>query len=112
MSNNYHPALAFRSDLQGLRAIAVTVVFLAHAGVVGFSGGFVGVDLFFILSGFLITGALYKEYEVKGTLNVPAFYSRRIKRLLPAMVLVIGVTVVASFILLPILQAKAQIGSV
>ncbi|MBO6851794.1 MAG: acyltransferase, partial [Marinobacter sp.] len=100
-----------RLDLQGLRAIAVTVVFLAHAGVQGFSGGYIGVDLFFVLSGFLITGVLYKEFEATGSVNIFAFYSRRIKRLLPAMALVIGLTLAISFVLLPGFQAKAQIGS-
>lgn len=100
-----------RLDLQGLRGVAVIVVFFAHAGVIGFSGGYIGVDLFFVLSGFLITGVLYKEYEANGKLNVLGFYSRRLKRLLPAMVLVITLTLVASFILLPSFQAKAQIGS-
>lgn len=111
MPNSNDLALKLRLDLQGLRAIAVAVVFLAHAGVAGFSGGFIGVDLFFVLSGFLITGVLYKEYEANGRLDVLAFYSRRLKRLLPAMVLMIGVTLFASFILLPSFQAKAQIGS-
>ncbi|MBW4935563.1 acyltransferase family protein [Marinobacter sp. F4206] len=111
MHHHNDSALKLRLDLQGLRAIAVSVVFLAHAGVVGFSGGYIGVDLFFILSGFLITGVLYKEYEASGRLNVLAFYSRRIKRLLPAMVLMIGLTLLASFVLLPSFQAKAQVGS-
>ena len=57
-----HSTLTFRADLQGLRAIAVIAVLLAHSGVTGFSGGYIGVDLFFILSGFLITGALCEEY--------------------------------------------------
>lgn len=106
-----HPAPVLRLDLQGLRAVAVTVVFFSHAGVVGFSGGYVGVDLFFVLSGFLITGALYKEYECHSRLDVVAFYSRRLKRLLPAMVFMIAVTLVVSFILLPSFQAQSQIGS-
>lgn len=106
-----HPALKLRLDLQGLRAIAVSVVVFAHAGMAGFSGGYVGVDIFFILSGFLITGALYKEFKANGKLNIVGFYSRRLKRLLPAMVFVIAVTLVAGFILLPDFQVKAQIGS-
>lgn len=111
MPSKNNSALKLRLDLQGLRAIAVTVVFLAHAGVVGFSGGFIGVDLFFVLSGFLITGILFKEYEANGRLDVVAFYSRRLKRLLPAMVLMIAITLLVSFVVLPSFQAKAQIGS-
>ena len=106
-----HSTLTFRADLQGLRAIAVIAVLLAHSGVTGFSGGYIGVDLFFILSGFLITGALCEEYEKNAKLNILGFYSRRLKRLLPALVVVIIVTLVAAFILLPTFQAKAQIGS-
>lgn len=111
MPNPEHPALKLRLDLQGLRAIAVSVVVFAHAGVAGFSGGYVGVDIFFILSGFLITGALYKEFRANGKLNILGFYSRRLKRLLPAMAFMITITLVAAFVLLPEFQAKAQIGS-
>ena len=56
---------SFCADLKGLRAITVIAVLLADSGVTGFSGGYIGVDLFFILSGFLITGALCEEYEKK-----------------------------------------------
>ena len=55
------PAISFRQDIQGMRAIAVAIVALAHAGVPGFSGGFVGVDVFFVISGYLITGLLVSE---------------------------------------------------
>lgn len=111
MPNPAHPELNFRADLQGLRALAVAMVVLAHASVPGFSGGFVGVDLFFVLSGYLITGILYQELQQTGRIDLPVFYSRRIKRLLPAMMLMIGATLAAVFILLPKDEAKLLIGS-
>jgi peptidoglycan/LPS O-acetylase OafA/YrhL len=80
-----------RPDIQGLRALAVVAVVLDHT--VGFpGGGFVGVDMFFVLSGFLITGLLLREYEATGRISLAAFYRRRALRILPAALLVILVT--------------------
>lgn len=79
-------SLVFRSDIEGLRGLAVTVVVLAHAGLPGVQGGFVGVDVFFVLSGFLITGLLKAELEQTGRIRFVAFYARRARRLLPALV--------------------------
>ncbi len=95
----------FRPDLEGLRAIAVVLVLLYHAGVPGVTGGYVGVDVFFVLSGFLITGLLIRELEATGTISLAAFYARRARRLLPAAMLLILVTVVASVLLLSPLRA-------
>ena len=100
----------FRPDLEGLRAVAVALVVLYHAGVPGFSGGYVGVDVFFVLSGFLITGLLLREVRRSGTISLSAFYARRARRLLPASALVLLVTVVASFVLLPPLQVPPVAG--
>ncbi len=94
----------FRPDLEGLRACAVVLVLLYHASVPGFGGGYVGVDVFFVLSGFLITGLLLREVRRTGTVSLPAFYARRARRLLPASALVLVVTVVASALVLPTLQ--------
>jgi peptidoglycan/LPS O-acetylase OafA/YrhL len=94
----------FRADLEGLRACAVVLVLLYHASVPGFGGGYVGVDVFFVLSGFLITGLLLREVTRSGTISLPSFYARRARRLLPASALVLLVTVVASVVLLPRLQ--------
>ena len=95
----------FRSDLEGLRAIAVTLVLLYHAAVPGFGGGYVGVDVFFVLSGFLISGLLLRELEATGTISLPSFYARRLRRLLPAVALLILVTVIASVVVLSPLRA-------
>jgi peptidoglycan/LPS O-acetylase OafA/YrhL len=102
--------VGFRPDIEGLRAIAVGLVLLYHAAVPGFGGGFVGVDVFFVLSGFLITGLLLRELDSSGTISLPSFYARRLRRLLPAVALLILATVVASTVVLSPLQA-ATVGA-
>lgn len=92
---------AFRADIEGLRGIAVLLVLLFHASIPGFNGGFVGVDVFFVISGFLITGMLLREYETTGKVSLRNFYARRIRRLLPASAFVLVVTLIASVIFLP-----------
>ena len=87
----------FRPDLEGLRAIAVILVLLDHAGLAQVSGGYVGVDVFFVLSGFLITGLLLKETRETGGISIRSFYARRARRLLPAATLVLIVTVLLSY---------------
>jgi len=74
----------FRPDVEGLRALAIGIVLLAHAGVGFAGGGYVGVDVFFVISGFLITGNLIREAEQTGGIRVWSFWSRRARRLLPA----------------------------
>lgn len=76
----------FRQDIEGLRALAVLVVVACHAGVAGFQGGYVGVDVFFVISGYLITRLLITEYVRNGRIDLFDFYARRIRRLLPALV--------------------------
>ena len=90
---------AFRPDIEGLRALAVLVVVGYHAGIPGLSGGFVGVDVFFVISGFLITRQLLGELAGTGLLNVLRFWARRIRRLMPAAALVTIVTVLAGWAL-------------
>jgi peptidoglycan/LPS O-acetylase OafA/YrhL len=87
----------FRPDIEGLRAIAVLLVLLDHAGLSQVSGGYVGVDVFFVLSGFLITGLLLKEVRETGGISIQRFYARRARRLLPAATFVLIVTVVLSY---------------
>jgi peptidoglycan/LPS O-acetylase OafA/YrhL len=76
--------LEWRPDIEGLRGVAVLLVVLYHVRFPGFTGGFVGVDVFFVLSGFLITGLLRTELQRTGRLDLPRFYARRAQRLLPA----------------------------
>ncbi|SCF95418.1 Acyltransferase family protein [Streptomyces sp. Ncost-T10-10d] len=80
---------ALRLDIQGLRAVAVGLVVLSHAGVSQVSGGYIGVDVFFVISGFLITSLLLRELATTGRVSVRSFYARRALRLLPASSLVI-----------------------
>ena len=75
---------SFRRDIEGLRGIAILLVVAYHIGIPGFSGGFVGVDIFFVLSGYLITKLLVREALKTGGVNLVSFYARRMRRLLPA----------------------------
>ncbi len=83
------PSSGFRPDIEGMRGIAVLLVVLFHCGVPGFGGGFIGVDVFFALSGYLITGLILNEIARTGSLSFRNFYARRARRLLPAAGLVI-----------------------
>lgn len=87
----------YRPEVDGLRAVAVTLVLLFHAGL-GFSGGFIGVDVFFVISGFLITGLILKEQDA-GTFRLANFWVRRIRRIIPA-VTVLAVAVLAAGVVL------------
>jgi peptidoglycan/LPS O-acetylase OafA/YrhL len=99
--NSRGSALKYRSDIDGLRTIAVFIVILNHAGFSFFSGGFVGVDVFFVLSGFLITSIIYPKIIDKN-FSLGWFFSRRIKRLMPVLFCVIAVTaMVFTVVMLP-----------
>ena len=87
------------TQIQGLRALAALLVTLFHAKWV--SGGFIGVDIFYVISGFLITGLLIREIERTGTINFKEFYARRFKRLLPTSFFVLAITAVFSWLLIP-----------
>jgi peptidoglycan/LPS O-acetylase OafA/YrhL len=91
----------FRPDIQGMRAIAVGMVVLYHLYPNLLPGGFAGVDVFFVISGFLITGHLLREYRASGRISLLGFWGRRAKRLVPAAALVLTVTWVASRYILP-----------
>jgi peptidoglycan/LPS O-acetylase OafA/YrhL len=93
------PKEGFRPDVEGLRAVALGVVLLYHAGVPFASGGYVGVDVFFVISGFLITGLLLRELEKTGGISLSRFYSRRAKRLLPSTVVVLAFVVLVALAL-------------
>jgi peptidoglycan/LPS O-acetylase OafA/YrhL len=102
----------FRPDIEGLRAIAVGTVLIYHAGLPFFHGGFIGVDVFFVISGFLITGLLVAEIERTGRLSISGFYARRIKRLLPATMVVLLTTVALSWMFLSPLRRLSTAGDV
>ncbi|MEQ1874039.1 MAG: acyltransferase family protein [Ilumatobacteraceae bacterium] len=86
----------FRPEVEGLRAVAVVLVLLYHAKLGGLSGGYIGVDVFFVLSGFLITSLLMRELATTGTVSLVGFWARRARRLLPASGLVVVATLIAS----------------
>src|SRR6188474_3019288 len=93
----------YRPDLEGLRGVAILLVLLCHARIPGAEAGFVGVDVFFVLSGFLITGLLANERERTGGIGLGSFYARRARRILPAAVLVLAATLlVARFVVSPL----------
>ncbi|WP_125100578.1 acyltransferase family protein [Leucobacter chromiireducens] len=103
-SRNLPYGTEYRRDIQGLRAFAVLVVILYHSGVPIFSGGFVGVDVFFVLSGFLITGIMLAEIQSSGTLNISRFYAKRILRIIPAATVVLFVTAIATALWIPLTE--------
>ncbi len=97
----------FRPDIEGLRAIAVVAVVLFHAAVPGLGGGYVGVDVFFVISGFLITGLLWREVSTTGSVRLRSFYGARARRLLPASAAVGVITMIGAALLFPLLQVPA-----
>jgi peptidoglycan/LPS O-acetylase OafA/YrhL len=97
----------FRSDIEGLRGVAILLVVGFHAGVSRLAGGFVGVDVFFVLSGYLITGLLAREVMRTGDVDLPEFYARRARRLLPALLVVLLATIaIALWLYAPIDQPR------
>ena len=102
----------FRPDIQGMRAIAVGMVVIYHLWPSALPGGFAGVDVFFVISGFLITGHLLREYQQTGAIALVEFWGRRAKRLVPAAALVLTVTWVASRFLLPATRLADTAGQI
>src|SRR6202789_1347723 len=101
MSGNEY-RLGYRSDIEGLRAVAILLLVAVHAVVPWLGGGFVGVDVFFVLSGFLITGLLVQEITDTGRLRFAEFYMRRLRRLLPALlVMLLVISLLAALLLAP-----------
>lgn len=102
-------ASILRADIQGLRAVAVLLVALFHIWPQAVPAGYVGVDVFFVISGYLITALLYRDLiGESGRISLGAFYARRIRRLLPVATLVLLVVVIAGFIWLPLPRWKAN----
>jgi peptidoglycan/LPS O-acetylase OafA/YrhL len=94
--------------LDGVRAVAVALVLVSHGGIPGLQGGFIGVDVFFVLSGFLITSLLLDELDFTGRIDLPGFWRRRAKRLLPALVLVVLAVAAASELFPPDAVARLR----
>ena len=91
--------MKYRPDVDGLRAVAVLPVVLFHSGIAGFGGGFVGVDVFFVISGYVITLRLLSDLE-QGRFSIIDFYERRVRRIFPALFFMIGLTTIAASVLL------------
>ena len=108
----FTPFQGFRSDVEGLRGLAVALVVVSHVGV-GFHNGFIGVDIFFAISGFLITGLMLREYEQSraqsgvGSISLRSFYARRARRIIPAALLCLLLTVLGASILMNSVAAGA-----
>lgn len=100
------PGHHVRLDIEGLRAIAIGTVLAFHAGLPWVGGGYVGVDVFFVLSGFLITGLLVREVNQSGRVRLGRFWARRARRLLPASALVLAFSVLVTWIWLPLTQRQ------
>ena len=99
----------FRPDIEGLRAVAVVLVVAFHAGIQGITGGYVGVDVFYVISGFLITGLLVDELERTGAISLRSFYARRVRRLLPMAALVlVAVAVGMQFFTPPVFRPTVR----
>ena len=103
------PFTGFRPDIQGLRAVAVGVVLLFHANFPFMNGGFIGVDVFFVISGYLITGLLLREALTRGRIDLADFYARRARRILPAATIVLIATLAMTWLFLPQIRWE-QIG--
>ena len=97
MPHNFHPS--YRPDIDGLRAVAILSVIIFHAFPEVIRGGFIGVDVFFIISGFLISSIIFKSFE-KGTFAYTDFYIRRIKRIFPALLVVLVFCIVVGWVVL------------
>ena len=102
---------AYRPHLDGLRALAVYLVVLFHTGISSFSGGFIGVDVFFVLSGFLVTQLLLRDIARGGSIRFGRFYSRRFRRLLPAAFVTLVVTGLVFTAIAPASEVAAVVGS-
>ncbi|HET6914348.1 MAG TPA: acyltransferase family protein [Rhodanobacteraceae bacterium] len=94
--------LGYRGDIEGLRAVAILLVIACHARVPGLGGGYVGVDVFFVLSGYLITALLVRDIAIAGQVRFANFYARRFRRLLPALLLMlVCASVLGAIVLAP-----------
>ncbi len=100
----------YRPSLDGLRSVAVYLVLLFHTGLAALGGGFVGVDLFFVLSGFLVTSVILSEVDTTGRLGLGGFYARRVRRLLPAAVVVVVATSLVFLLVSSVVRRLPMVG--
>lgn len=98
----------FRGDIEGLRAIAVLLVLGAHFAIPGLASGFIGVDVFFVISGYLITSILVREYSDTSRINFQRFYANRLRRLFPALATMLIITSIVAYKILPATQNLVQ----
>ncbi len=98
------PRVWFRGDVDGLRAVAIVLVVGYHVGWAGFGGGFIGVDVFFVISGFLISRNLLREASGAGRVALAGFWARRVRRLVPALALMIVATLVVGYFVFPLFE--------
>jgi peptidoglycan/LPS O-acetylase OafA/YrhL len=105
MSRNEATASLYRPDVDALRGVAIAAVLLFHAGVPGLAGGFLGVDIFFVISGFLITSIIIRE-TTDGHFDFQHFYERRVRRIFPALFTVLAVCILPAYVLLPPTELK------
>ena len=108
MSQTLETKTHYRADIQGLRGIAVLLVVVYHTGL-ALPGGFVGVDMFFVISGFVITQVLIREYEETGRIKLGHFYARRARRLIPALSIVTIFTLLISLVAMSPFGEQQQI---
>ena len=102
--------LAHRDDVDGLRAIAVLAILAFHLGLAGFTGGFVGVDIFFVISGYVILRSILPDLE-SGRFSIAGFFIRRLRRILPALTVVLAATLAAGFLILSPAELNELSGS-
>src|ERR1700754_1878109 len=107
-----HADEGFRGDIEGLRAVAIGAVLLCHAGIPFLAGGYVGVDVFFVISGFLITRLLLTEIEGTGGISLRRFYARRARRLLPLSAILLAAVGLLSLLLLSPVRAVEVSGDI
>ncbi|MDP7706344.1 acyltransferase [Mycobacterium sp. TY815] len=103
------PQSGFRDDIEGLRGFTLLAIVGWHISMPGVSGGFVGPDIFFEISGFVITGQLWKQVSTTGTVGLKKFYGARSRRLLPVSATIGVITAIAAAFLLPVVQAQSAL---
>ncbi|GLQ82931.1 hypothetical protein GCM10007881_64540 [Mesorhizobium huakuii] len=104
--------LVRRPEIDGLRAVAIVPVLLFHAGFDGFANGYLGVDIFFVISGYLITGLLLDERRRTGSISIVSFYERRVRRIVPALVIVVASSALGAWFILTPIRMEEFAGSV